>query len=253
MASNRRNPSSTSLNRSSSGNRRAIMAVLLTILIIEIGIVLLTSPYFHIKTVIVTGNRTIPDARIVEAANIQPDTNIFRIMTKPIKESILANPVIEYVEIHRKIPSEIIIEVRERQTYSILDTGEKLYEIDRYNMPFRVIDKPSENLPIIMYAMKKKVLLGKEITDAVFIAAQRCIGLCGSESGLRISKVVVDRNDELCLNIHDGFIVKIGRPTDLDQKISIASQVIRQIPDFAKNGEYIDVTVPEVPAVKYKN
>lgn len=239
--------------RGKSNTRRIIMTALILCLLVEIVVVALTSPYFNIKNISITGNITIPKNNIIETAAIPSETNIFRLHTRRIVDDLLVNPVIKNARLHRKLPDELIISIKEREPDCLLRVNDKIYEIDAAGIPFRVPTKIDENIPMITYEMKERVFLGKEIVDDIFTASRRCIEISRINCPFRIKGIVVDQNGDICLNSHDGFDVKIGRPVDLEHKMDIASQVVIQIPRFRTSGDYIDVTCTDAPAVKYKN
>lgn len=228
------------------------MTVLLLGLLVEVVVAALTSPYLNITQIIVAGNITISDADITKVVDLPPDTNIFRLKVHGIIDDLLLNPVIKTVRLHRKLPSTLIISIVEREADSLLSASGVMYEVDNEGVAFRAPKKVNDSLPEISYDMPRRVLLGRQITDPAFVASRRCIELSRTVSPLQISKIVVAQNGDLCLNIHDRFIVKLGRPIGLEHKMEIASQVLIQIPRFRATGEYIDVTAPEAPAVRYK-
>ncbi|MHB1455411.1 MAG: cell division protein FtsQ/DivIB [Armatimonadota bacterium] len=239
--------------RGKSNARRIIMTVLVLCLLVEIVVVALTSPYFNIKNITITGNITIPENSIIDVAAIPSDTNIFRLQTERIVDDLLINPVIKRAKLHRKLPDGLIIALNEREADCLLRLPEKIYEIDVAGIPFRLPLKVDENIPMITYDLQEKILLGRQIIDEIFTASRKCIEISRINCPFRIKSITVDQNGDICLNSNDGFDVIIGRPVDLNHKMDIASQVIIQIPLFRTTGEYIDVTCPEAPAVKYKN
>lgn len=229
------------------------MTLLILGLLVEIVVAALTSPYFNIKNISVAGNITILKDKIIETAAIPSETNIFRLKTRRIVDDLMVNPVIKMVRIYRKLPDKLLIRITERTPDCLLKVPDNAYEIDSAGIPFRIPVKIDENIPIVIYDLKEKVILGKLITDDIFTASRRCIELSRINCPFRIKEITVDQNGDICLNSHDGFNVKIGRPVDLEHKMDIASQVIIQIPLFRTTGDYIDVTCPDAPAVKYKN
>ncbi|MHB1000948.1 MAG: cell division protein FtsQ/DivIB [Armatimonadota bacterium] len=238
--------------RSKSGVRNIVIILLLLVLMIEVAVVALTSPYFNVKNIVVADNITIPDNKILGVIDLPSDANIFRIKTRAIHDELMLDPVIKSVRLHRKLPGTLIVSIVERQADLILDNSGSMYEVDASGMPFRVSKKVDPRLAVVSYNIPKKVIPGKQITDHVFIAAQRCLALSRIDNVFAVSKIAVDQNNDLCLNVRDGFIIKMGRSAQLEYKIDMAAEVIRQKPDFRKAGEYIDVTCPDAPAVKYK-
>ena len=111
----------------------------------------LTSPIFNIKDINVINNNTIPSDTIVSLSELKPDENIFKFYKGDAINKIKANPYVESVEIHRKLPSTIEIDVTERvATYNIDYMGKYAY-INTQGYILEISDD-SKGMPVIQGA-----------------------------------------------------------------------------------------------------
>ena len=106
----------------------------------------LTSPIFNIQKIEVVNNESVPSDTIVSLSGLKTEQNIFRFLSVKTIINIKENPYIEDVKIHRKFPSTVEIEVKERkpqynikllESYAYINTQGYILEIstDSKNMP----------------------------------------------------------------------------------------------------------------------
>ena len=108
---------------------KVIIKIVMIILVIGGGTVFtMTSPIFNIKEIKVVNNSQVPSDTIISLSGLTTDQNIFRFISSNIEEKIKENPYIDAVNIHRKIPNTIEIEVQEREhTYNVSYMGKYAY------------------------------------------------------------------------------------------------------------------------------
>ena len=100
---------------------KRILIFIVTIGVIAGGITFaLTSPIFNIKDIQVLNNSQVSSDTIISLSELRTDQNIFKFSSNNVIEKIKENPYVENVEVHRKIPSTVQIEIEERiPTYSV--------------------------------------------------------------------------------------------------------------------------------------
>jgi len=108
---------------------KLIFKILLLLGIIIGGIVFaMVSPIFNIKDIQVLNNEQVSAETIISLSELKKDENIFRFNKSRVKDKIKENVYIEKIEIHRKIPNTIQIEVKERvHTYNVDFLGKYAY------------------------------------------------------------------------------------------------------------------------------
>lgn len=117
-------------------------------IIIGILLFLFVSPVFNIKNIEVNGNKKINVEEIKSLSKINLEENIFKFSSKQIKNNIKENAYIDTVEIKRKIPSIVQLNITEREVKYQLEYGNAFAYIDRNG---NILEISSENnqMPII--------------------------------------------------------------------------------------------------------
>ncbi|ASK63581.1 cell division protein FtsQ [Virgibacillus phasianinus] len=126
--------------RKKKANRRLIFYLSIFFILISI-IVYLQSPLSHIHTIEVTGNLALSDDEVVEKTNLTTDTNIWMLNESKIKNELAKNPIIDSVEVNKKLPWTVEIQVNELKQvgylkkdgffYPILGNGKVLTKLKR--------------------------------------------------------------------------------------------------------------------------
>ncbi len=99
---------------------RVIKYLVLASILIGGGIYFLLSPFFNIKEIIVEGNEKISKEEIISLSGINLEENTFKVQNNEVRKSIKQNAYIDTVEIKRKLPDKIQINVKERVTTFML-------------------------------------------------------------------------------------------------------------------------------------
>lgn len=94
--------------------------ILFLLFVIAICLFLL-SPIFNLQNVNITGNSVVSTEEILTSSGLIYNNSIFKINKASVSNKIKKNPYIESVNIKRKIPSTIDIEVIERETRFMLE------------------------------------------------------------------------------------------------------------------------------------
>ena len=230
--------------------RRLILALLLTALAAELAVVVLTSPRFAIEKIRVVGTRIVPSTQVTGEIKYLIGSNIFAVKKELIAAQLTRNPVITGVRLRRKLPRTLVVEITERKGHLVLNTGAGLYEVDRSGIAFRKVSAANPNLPMVCCPFSGRIVLGKRVRFPAFASARYCLIKAQEIKAFRVAKISVDPDGHLCLNVREGFEVRLGRPEQIGVKLDIVSRLVQQTPEFRRRGVYVDVTCPEAPACK---
>jgi cell division protein FtsQ len=231
--------------------RRLILALLLTALAAELVVVVLTSPRFAIDGIRVTGTRIIPASQVVREIQYLIGSNIFAVKKEEIAAQLTRNPIVVGVRIRRHLPRTLIVEVTERRAHLVLNTGRALYEVDRSGIAFRKVSAANPNLPMVCCPFSRRIVLGERVRFPAFASARDCLIQAQGKKEFRVRKIAVDPDGHLCLNVREGFEVRLGRPDQIAGKLDLVSRLVQQNPEFRERGVYVDVTCfPEAQACK---
>lgn len=229
--------------------RRLIFSVLLVFLAAEAALALLKLPVFEISDVRVYGNRVLPAAFVADCTKVPEKSNILLFKTDTIVRRLRASPIVEKVTVSRRVPDILIVRITERRAYLVLQTPEGAYEVDAGGIPFRKVARPDPKLPVVSCEAPCPIVPGKPVVIPAFKTAVNCLQLARRQGDMRVRKITVDRNNDLCLNVGDGLLIKLGQPRQIEDKLEKAGQTIKLVPNL----EYVDVTCPEAPALKLRS
>ena len=121
------------------------------------------SPIFNVKDIQVFNNNQVSAETIISLSGLKTEENIFRFSTSKVANNIKENAYIENVEIHRKIPNTIQIEIEEREhSYSVDFLGKYAY-----------INKQGYILEIAEDSKQKTIIQGIETPEEQIVAGNR--------------------------------------------------------------------------------
>ena len=233
--------------------RRLAWALLVLTLAGLMLMVALTSPRLAIRKIQVAGTRIIPAGEIIRETKYLLGSNILSVKKDRVAARLTRNPVVLAVELRRRLPRTLIVEITERTGHLVLNTGAGLYEVDRSGVAFRKVTSPSPKLPMLCCPFTGRIALGKRVRYPAFDLARDCLTGAEGKKQFHVSKISVDPDGHLCLNTREGFEVRLGRPDQLPKKLDMVARLVDQHPEFSEHGEYVDVTCfPEAPACKIR-
>lgn len=126
--------------------RRKKLALFLLI-VIAICLFLL-SPIFNLKNVNIVGNSKVSSEEILSLSGLVHNESIFKVNKASVSNKIYKNPYIENIEIRRKIPSTINIQVVERETRFMLEFANAYVYINSQGYMLEITQEKAE-VPLI--------------------------------------------------------------------------------------------------------
>src|SRR5207244_2648255 len=85
--------------------------------------------------------------------------------------------------------------------------------------------------------------------DAAGLAgAREVIAKCTPRGGARITNVQVDQRGELCLNMSDNLLIRLGQEDALPTKIDYIQRIYDDKPGIGSEVQSIDLRWPESPS-----
>lgn len=219
---------------------------MLFVLLLSISITLcLKHPYFNIKNIEVSGNRNISSKEIVDLSRLSKGNNVFYINVQNGENNILSNPYISEVQIKRKLPSTVQINVKEREALFYNTKDNKYFIVDKNGVVLQKKDDIKE-----MHLVKldgfdyDKSEIGKVLKndDKSKMDIVTDLGGIILNSKNTIGITYIDLNSTIDIKIYFGdMCVKLGRSDKLDKKVNEALNIINSKGLKGAKG-YIDVS-----------
>lgn len=194
----------------------------------------LTSPIFNIKDIKVLNNNEVPSDTLISLSELKIDENIFKFYGKSVINKIKENPYIENVEIHRKLPSTIEINVEERipkysidymEKYAYINTQGYILEISEDNRKMPIIQGISTN--------EEEVKPGNRLNEEDLTKLEDVIKIINSaaEKGLdgKVTSVDISNKNEYSIYLEEEKKrVHLGDSTNLSNKMLYVVAILEQ-------------------------
>lgn len=216
---------------------------LLFIFAIIIGILLFlfVSPVFNIKNIEVSGNKKINTDEIKSLSKINLEENIFKLSFKQIRNNVKENAYIDTVEIKRKIPNTVQLNVSERETKYQLEYGNAFAYIDEYG---NILEISSENnqMPIIRgYATSQdNIKSGNKLIEEdgnKLLTVQEFLKVAG-DNGIRDLITIIDISNDEDYKFElpsKGKVAYMGDSKNIGGKILTLKEILTR--EEGKNGQ----------------
>ncbi|MBM7598682.1 cell division protein FtsQ [Virgibacillus halotolerans] len=223
--------------RKKKANRRLVFYLTIFFFLISI-IVYLQSPLSHIKTISVTGNSYIAEESIINESGLTTDMNIWTINKSDIKKSLNENPVVESVEIGRKLPSTVEIQISEHELVGYVEKDNNYYPILGNGKTLEAFGKSSfnGNAPLLLDFKDKEYLHSmtgelKKLPDSITNLISEIHW-----------KPTDDNKHKILLYMNDGFVVS-GTIRDFAEKMKVYPSIVSQLDTDSKGIIHIGVGV----------
>lgn len=233
-------------------NRRLniAIAVLVTAILAEGGYILLTSSFFHVRQIYVSGNRRVARQSIIKDSRIGNNTSVLSLPSGDIEARVEREPWIAGATVSHRWPFDVAIAVKERVPLAVLSAGPVFYLLDRDSV---VIERRSSNthgdLPVIREAPAGDDLApGDRIADASVTNAMACLRNLGPVVRTEMVFISAPSVDGLTIHMKSGLVVLYGKNELPKQKNYAIEVIMEEGRKEGKSWKYIDVRVPSNPA-----
>jgi len=205
---------------------------IIVVLILLAAVLFLLSPVFNVNKITVKNNNKVTTEEIISLAGIQIGENTFKYINIDMMEKIKTNAYIEKVKITRKYPSEIIIDVVERNSeYYIFINNQRAYinnqgyivEISRleYEVPeIRGLKTTEEN-----------ITLGNRLIEEDLYELEKIIEIYNYAESNEIADQIISftiEDNRLIIGLKDNKKAYIKNFTNVNFKISSLKLILER-------------------------
>ena len=221
--------------RKKKANRRLVFYLSIFFILISV-IIYIQSPLSDVKTVKVTGNHYVTDEKVTELAGLDDFPNIWTISKKDMKKDLKAYPLIQSVEIDKKLPQTVQVNVEEYDLVGyvkqdeyylpVLENGEKISEIKSKTM--------QGNAPLILDFTEGAYLekMSEELNKLPRSIRNLISEIHWTPKG--------ENKNKILLYMNDGFMVD-GTIRNFSEKMKVYPSIVSQLPEDEKGIIHIGV------------
>lgn len=220
----------------------------------------LASSFFAVQKVVVVGASTLTGPEVVELAGIESGTNIFNIRTEDIKRRLLTVPAIAGVNVKRRLPGSVTLEIQERKPVAVVKTAGGLMAVDREGFCIAKADKLSSlKLPLITCQNPKNgedMSLGERLPAEIWGNLLEIAGRISDFSRNHISEIHLDKLNRVSVYVLRGPEIRLGglellTPETVTERINMVEKIVAlwyqgRLPGTTR---YIDVSHQGFPVL----
>jgi len=219
---------------------KLILKIVLSLGIMIGGIIFaMTSPIFNIKNIEVLNNEEVSSETIISISEIKTEENILKFKKSDAIKNIKENPYIESVEIKRKLPGTVQIDVKERIPQYSVEFMEKYVYISSQGYLLE-ISEDSKGLPIIqgIVTPEEEIEAGKRLCIEDLEKLEDVIKIMNiakeNELDSKISFINIKNKNEYVLYLEEeNKKVHLGDNTNLSNKMIYVVALIEKEKDKA--------------------
>lgn len=266
----------TNIERKNSGKRMrrrrrmmSVYTVVVILLVLTVGVTMCFTFLFNIDRIVVSGESvTYTSLEIVEASGIHAGDNLFRIDRKKAEQRILDQLLyVETASVDRDFPSTLRIKVtRCIPAYNIqYDKGVLLVSRKGKILADNDFYTDVDNLPIIYGFDPADTEPGKPLrskNENKYEAFSQLIKRFDRDDNTDISTIDLTNEYAITVNYRNGLIFKMGNWSDVEYKLDLAQETMRDESvkgkrgyltmigsnqcSFRQSGEALDVTTEPI-------
>jgi len=215
---------------------------LLLVLIISVA---LLSPIFAVKNIIVSGIDKLSPEKVIAASQIEKGKNTFMFRTSKAEEAVSSLSYVEDVEIRRKFPTTVLIDIVECKPAAQISIDNSLYVIIDKNK--KILDTSTEKLrysvPVIENAEINNFEIGEYLSakDEPHFAVMLSIITELIENEMWDNTKRVYFEDCYLIEYENDIICDLEKGKDIPYKIKFLKETIANIPAGKKGTiEFVD-------------
>ena len=214
--------------------------------------IILRSPYFDLRQLVVTGNQYLAEEVVLAATPISTGENIFGVNVAGAAEQLKKVPMIKDARLSRSLPATILINITERRPLGILPTGGGFIEVDEEGMCLQRSGSGVPGLPVLTGVHVETVAPGDYIRNDLLMEALQAISALPAEVTEVLSELHIDPDGQVKVYTLGQIICYFGSAEDMAEKGAVLAQVLSEINERGLRVEYINVSSPEKPVLKYR-
>lgn len=239
------------------GRRRAslVCVIALVLAVVALFVWLRSSDVFAVRRVVATTTEHVTAEDISRVTSDARGVSLLQLSTDTIERNLMALPYVRSAEVHRRFPDALDIRLVEYEPAARLqDTSGGVWLVAEDG---RVLESGAASaapeLPLVVAADKLSLLAGdsvpRVILDALPLTALLQPGEL-AESLPAIDRIAVSAGGDVAVRLTGGEELRLGRPTELKQKLTVVGDIITQYLRDGRQIRYVDASVPDRVAVK---
>ncbi|MGF7185061.1 cell division protein FtsQ [Desulfitispora alkaliphila] len=237
-----------------SERKRGKGQLILMILIVIISFaVFMQSSFFNITKISVVGAKELGVNEVINLTDIKPGQNLFKVNIKEANENLKLHPWINEVNVKRKFPSTLEINLTEHTAVAVVIVENKYAVVEENGMILEYTDNlASVLIPIITGArMKEKITYGEQIQEEAILRALAIANKTPPEIYNILSEINVTNNGNIVVFLTNGLHIRLGSAKQAGENMERAIELLNELDTNIAEIAYIDLRFNGPPVISY--
>ena len=219
------------------------IGALVSVVLLALGWVVCFSNVLAVRSVQVAGELHRLDADQVErVARVPRGGSLALLDTGPIEARIRALAPVADVDVSRKFPNTVRIEVTERIPVAVLDSPEGRRLVDAEGVAYASAGAGAEGKYLVVETSNPS------LTTEDLVNIQAMVEALPEQFRSRVQKVEADTVQDMAVTLNDGRKVIWGGPDQAEFKTKVLEVLLHD--KSTRGSRTFDVSVPEAPTVR---
>ena len=206
------------------------------------------SPLLAIREVKLSGAEHTTSADVARVVDLDPSSNLLLLSTDEVATAVKTLPWVKAVSVDRKLPGTVRLTITERTPAMAVAIGEERYLIDRRG---RVLSstEAAEGVPVLAGLQVGLPQPGDRLASMQLRSALQAFSAMPRPLRRDVQAVFAPTVERITFQLSDGIQVRYGAAEEMASKNEVLGVLLARLRDEGRSALYVDVRVPEAPAV----
>jgi cell division protein FtsQ len=206
------------------------------------------SPLLAVREIALSGAKHTTAEDIARVVDLDSSHNLLLLRADEVESAVKKLPWVKSVSVDRKLPGTVKLTVTERSPAMAVALGEQRYLIDRRG---RVLSptESAEGLPVLAGLQASLPDPGDRLRSAELKGALQAFSAFPRKLQRDVVAVFAPTVERITFQLSDGIQVRFGAAEDTRSKIEVLEVLLARLRREGRGALYVDIRVPEAPAV----
>ena len=194
------------------------------------------------------GGRHTTAAAVSRVADVGPSDNLLTLSTSEVARRAALLPWVRSARVERILPGTVVVSIEERRPAVILSLSGRRFTLDRRG---RVLARGAVGtaLPVLTAFDGADLRPGERVQGGPAAAALRALRALSPALRHSVAAAFAPSLERISFSLEGGTLVRFGAAERLRDKERVLGALLRRLREQGRPFSYIDVRVPENPAV----
>lgn len=206
------------------------------------------SPLMAVDELKLSGAKRTTAAEVARVVSLDSSENLLLLNTDEVADAVKSLPWVKSVTVDRKLPGTVKLTITERSPVMAVAVGEQRYLIDRRARVLEATES-ADGLPLLAGLTTSLPRPGDRLSSPQLTSALEAFGAMPRKLRRDVQAVFAPTVERITFQLSDGVQVRYGAAEDMVSKNEVLKVLLSRLRLEARGPVYIDVRVPEAPAV----